>query len=375
MTRTNGSDWPPKIPPFHPPWWLASGHAQTLAAACWPARLPRYRATARRVELDDGDAVIVHDDCPAGWHPGGLAALLMHGLSGCHLSPLLVRMTEKLTARGVRVFRFDMRCCGAGLGLARRPYHAGRSDDLAQVVASVVDWCAAGAEFSPRSSSTGGRSAVGVPGNARPPVEDDQGLSLALIGVSLSGNILLKYLGEDPDRVPAAVARAVAVNPPIDLTRCIANMDGPINRLYDRHFVGSLVRQVQRHRRLLPDAPGPIGRLSSRRLHDFDEWFTAPVSGFPNAATYYQRSSAAQFMPQIRVPTLVVTARDDPMVPVAMFEERHADWPANVHLAIASGGGHVGYFARRGLDPDPHWLEWRVVDLVTRAGNAVAVSA
>jgi hypothetical protein len=316
--------------------------------------LPRYRATARRVELDDGDVLIVHDDCPAGWRPGGVAALLMHGLSGCHRSPLIVRLMQKLTARNVRVFRLDLRCCGAGLGLARRPYHAGRSDDLAQVVASVIEWCAA----SP---------------NDRAAANDGLEPSLALVGVSLSGNILLKYLGENPNQVPAAVARAVAVNPPIDLTRCIATMDGPINRWYDRHFVAALERHVRLHQRLVPDAPAPLGRLKSRRLYDFDEWFTAPVSGFPNATTYYERSSAAQFMPQIRLPTLVLTARDDPMVPAEMFESHCANWPENVHLSITDGGGHVGYIARRGPDPDVYWLDWRVVELVTAAPCAMAV--
>jgi predicted alpha/beta-fold hydrolase len=317
-----------------------------LAATIWPTRLPAYRAVARRVELDDGDVVVVHDDCPPDWRPGGIATLLMHGLGGCHLSPLLVRLVEKLTARGVRVFRFDMRCCGAGLGLARRPYHAGRSEDLAQVVTSALEWCTTNSSVHEHAG-------------------DSPAPSLVLVGVSLSGNILLKYLGEAPERVPLAVTRAVAINPPIDLIQCVATLAGPINRWYDRHFVSSLARHLHEHRRRLPDAPVPTGRPRSRRVYDFDDWFTAPVSGFPNAKTYYERCSAAQFMSKIRVPTLVLTARDDPMIPAAMFESHHPNWPAAVHLAIAAGGGHVGYIARRGIDPDVHWLEWRVIEQVT----------
>lgn len=351
------NNWPPAIAEFQAPWWLHSGHAQTLAAALWPSRLPRYHAVSRRVELDDGDEVVVHDDCPPGWRPGDTAALLMHGLSGCHLSPLLVRLTERLAARGVRAFRFDLRGCGAGVGLARRPYHAGRSEDLASVVAAVLNWCA--------SDSSGNHGRVrGTPASP-----------LVLVGVSLSGNILLKYLGEAAERVPAAVTRAMAINPPIDLTRSIATLAGPINRWYDRHFVGTLMHQLDDHFRHRPDAIRPAIRRRPRRLHDFDDWFTAPIGGFPNADVYYERCSAAQFMPSIRVPTLVLTSRDDPLVPAEMFESLRTHWPDNVHLAIAAGGGHVGYIARRGIDPDTHWLDWRVLEFVESLGCSTALSA
>jgi len=326
--------WPPAIPPFFPPLWLRGGHVQTLAGAFWPKRLPAYRATPRPVKLDDGDMVVIHDDCPPDWQPGNAAALLMHGLSGCHLSPLLVRLAHKLSACGVRVFRLDLRGCGAGLGLAQKPYHAGCSNDLAQVVTAVLAWCAS---------------------------------PLTLVGVSLSGNILLKYLGEAPDRVPADVVRAMAINPPIDLARSVATLDRSVNRWYDRHFFVQLTRHLHERRRQLPDAPFPAGAPRSRRLYDFDDWYTAPVSGFGNAATYYARCSAMQFLPHVRVPTAILTARDDPLVPVAMFEEHSSAWPSNVHLAIVDGGGHVGYIARRGVDPDVHWLDWRVVEFVARS--------
>ena len=172
---------PPQVPGFDPPWWLRGPHAQTIGSALMPRTPSEHRAILRRVDLDDGDALAVHDDTPNGWRPGGRIAILSHGLADHHRSPLLVRLTDKLTARGVRVFRWDMRCCGAGLTWARRPYHAGCSDDLAAVVSSVLAWC---------------REEAGSGG----PDPD-----LSLFGVSLSGNVLLKYLGEAPDRVPAAV--------------------------------------------------------------------------------------------------------------------------------------------------------------------------
>jgi predicted alpha/beta-fold hydrolase len=319
------------IPPFRPPLWLQGGHAQTVAGTFWPGRLPRYQAEARRVTLDDGDVIVVHDDCPPHWQPGGLVTMLIHGLAGCHLSPYMVRIAAKLAARGVRVFRMELRGCGAGAGLARWPYHAGRSDDVRRVVASVAEW-------------TGGSP-------------------LVLVGFSLSGNILLKYLGEAPDLVLPNVSRAIAVNPPIDLERCVRTLDRFANRSYDRHFVALLLKQLDKRRRILPDAPMPAQPLRSRRLFDFDDWYTAPISGYGSAREYYERCSSAQFLPRVRVPTTVLTARNDPLVPVEVFQQQAL--PESVRLVIAEGGGHLGYIARANSDPDTRWLDWRVVDWVT----------
>ena len=334
--------------PFHPPWWLRGAHGQTLAAGYWFSRLPEYRAIPRNVALNDGDVVVIHDDRPADWEPGDPAAVLMHGLSGSHLSPLLVRLAAKLNSLGVRVFRWDMRGCGAGAGLARLPYHAGRSDDLAQVLKSVVDWCKPVGPAAPNHQKRA---------DTRP--------FLHLLGVSLSGNILLKYLGESPERVQPGVSQAIAVNPPIDLARSVGALGGSLTGLYDRHFVGKLVRDLQQRRSQRPDAPMPAHRNRPRGVMEFDNWYTAPVSGFSSAREYYDRCSAEQFLPEIQVPTTIITSRDDPMVPLPIFTAGMDRWSPQVRLVVAAGGGHVGYFARRGLDPDPFWLDWRIVELIT----------
>ena len=366
-----------QLPPFQPPWWLRGAHAQTLAAAYWPARLPEHRAVARQVELDDGDIVVVHDDCPDIWPCDGRVALLVHGLGGCHRSPLLVRLTAKLNACGVRVFRWDMRGCGAGIGLASRPYHAGCTDDLRRVIASVLKWCSPEVNATTRSSLQFRPHSPSVEHSEAPHSESAGDIEessaarqasacrLTLFGVSLSGNIVLKYLGESPESVPSQVVQGLVVNPPIDLAASVKTLDGRINRMYDRHFVGSLTRHLAERQRLRPDAPMPAVTKPPRTLYEFDDWYTAPMSGFPNADTYYAKCSAAQFVPFIQTPTTIITSRNDPMVPVEMFSPDRVRYPAAVRLAIANGGGHVGYIARAGLDPDVHWLDWRVVELVT----------
>lgn len=328
------------LPPFVPPWWLSGGHRQTVAAAYWFGDLAMYQAVPRKVELDDGDIVVVHDDCPESWRPGDRVALLMHGLSGSHQSPLLVRLTTKLTGQGIRVFRWDLRGCGAGVGLARFPYHAGRSDDLNKVIRNILTWCSSAGTVAERY--------------------------LSLFGVSLSGNILLKYLGEDPDRVPRQVCQAISVNPPIDLLHSVSALGGLLTSWYDRHFVAKLSHDLEIRRQQRPDAPVPVSASKPRSLMQFDDWYTAPVSGFSTAQDYYSKCSAKQFMSKIRVPTTVITSTDDPMVPLSSITATTDQWAACVRLAIAAGGGHVGYIARRGTDPDEFWLDWRIVDLITQ---------
>jgi predicted alpha/beta-fold hydrolase len=330
----------PHTPEFKPPWWLRGPHAQTIASALMPHRPPEHRAVLRNVELDDGDALAVHDDTPDGWQLGGRVAILSHGLADNHSSPLLVRLTEKLTQRGVRVFRWDMRCCGAGLALARRPYHAGCSGDLAAVVERVVAWCREGA-------------AVNSP-------DPD----LALFGVSLSGNVLLKYLGEAPDRVPAAVRCAISVNPPIDLVVGCESIASRANRIYDRYFTGILVKHLEAWWRVRPDAVRPAETARPRTLRQFDDWFTAPAIGYRDALEYYRHSSAAQFIPTIRVPTTIITSRDDPFVPFEMFATDRVAYPKSVRLVVTDQGGHVGFIGQTGDDPDNRWLDWRVVEII-----------
>jgi predicted alpha/beta-fold hydrolase len=254
----------------------------------------------------------------------------MHGLSGCHRSGYMVRISGHLIERGVRVFRVDHRGTGAAAHKARLPYHAGRSDDVRVAFDTASRLC---------PGSLGG-----------------------MAGFSLSGNMLLKMLGEDgaSGRQSSYLACAVAVNPPIDLERCSQAMQRGFNRIYDRHFTRQLLPHVEQRLQNFPDAPRPVGNWPPRTLREFDDKYTAPVSGFAGVEDYYARASGAQFVPDISVPTLVLTADDDPLIPVESFR----DLPAvpGVTVEIASHGGHLGYFSRAPESGFQRWMDWRVVN-------------
>lgn len=315
--------------PFRPHPLLRGGHAQTLAGVYLPSPRLVYRARQHVVTLPDGDRIVLHDDCPSGWQAGDRVALLIHGLSGCHQSRYMSRIAGRLEQQGVRAFRMDLRGCGAGVGLARLPYHSGRSADAAAALEKIAEIC-------PNSPA-------------------------ALVGFSLGGNIALKLLGELGDRPCGHLDRAVAVCPPFDLLSAVEQVHRPHNRLYERYFLRRLVGQVQACQRAMPDLPAVDFRRPPRSLFEFDDRFTAPVCGFGRAADYYRLASAARVADGIRLPVLVIAAEDDPLVPPAPLE-RLRDRPS-VDLQITRHGGHLGYVGWG--EGDRRWLDARIAGWVT----------
>ncbi|HEX3725188.1 MAG TPA: alpha/beta fold hydrolase, partial [Pirellulales bacterium] len=210
------------FPPFCPHPLFRGGHAQTLAGAYLPMGRYAYRANQHRVALDDGDQLVLHDDVPAGWESSDRTALLIHGMGGSHESGYMRRIAHKLNVRGVRVFRMDLRGCGAGWQLARLPYHSGRSPDAAAALYAL-------AKALPRSRVT-------------------------LVGFSLGANIVLKLLGELGQTRCGNLDSAMAVCPPIDLAACSRSISLPGNRWYDRYFVGLLWKHLRRRSAIDPVA-------------------------------------------------------------------------------------------------------------------------
>ena len=321
----------PEVLEFQPRRFFRNGHLQTFATVWLPTKHIRYRAEQHRVPLEDGDQVVLHDDCPPTWHPDQGVVLLIHGMSGCYLSSYMVRISFKLAQLGIRVFRFDLRGCGAGLTLARGAYHAGRSDDLAAVV-RFVDRCCPQAR-------------------------------LAVAGFSLGANILLKFLGEHLFPEVALVERAIAVNPPLNLVACERKLSSAGFGMYSRYFARRLHSQLLERQAAQDGISLPAGYHRPRGLRQFDDQYTAPMAGFENADQYYRSCSSDQFVPQIRTPTQIVASRDDPLIPIEdLLNVRLSDC---VTRHVVDHGGHLAYIGRRGVDPDPYWIDWRVVDWAT----------
>jgi hypothetical protein len=309
---------------------LGNPHVQTLLSYVLTGPPFAHPTTERQVQLADGDRLVLHDSVPPGWQPGGRIALVVHGLGGSHRSGHVQRQALALQRAGLRVVCVDLRTAGRGIALARRPYHAGCSDDLRAAAGEVHRW-------SPQSP-------------------------LVLVGLSLGGNVVLKLAGEAAGDPVPGLARVVAIGPPIDVGRCVALLAEPRNVVYEQFYVRSLVSHAERHRRHFPDLPATrFPRPTTMRL--FDDLYTAPRCGFADALDYYRRTSSLPLIPRIEVPALILTARDDPFIAVGPFEELRA--PGHVEVRVVERGGHLGF-----LGPDGaggiRWAERYAAAWVTR---------
>ena len=320
---------PPGVPEFQPAFGLRNSHVQTIAGSLSFGSRAIPDAVQRRLTFADGDVAIVHDNKPAGWNRGDHVALLMHGMAGCHQSRYMVGTSARLLAKGVRVFRLDHRGSGAGKLLSRRPYHAGRIRDVEAAIRMLERLC--------------------------------PGSPVSVAGFSLSGNLLLRYLGEDPGTLPLSLFRAVAVCPPIDLLHCVEKLaETRIGQQYDWYFARQLMNHIADSPLWREDLPIAKMKRLPRRIIDFDELYTAPASGFQSARDYYSAASAKPFVSQIRVHTAVLVAEDDPLVSSEPWLSTQV--PHNVSLCVTKHGGHLGFLSRRGPDSDGRWMDARVVD-------------
>jgi len=315
------------VPPaFDPHRWIRGGHLQTLLSLRSP-KAPHLRPKLHWVTLDDGDQIALHDDMPPQWQPGDASLMLVHGLCGCRLSPYMIRLADQFTRMGVRVFRLEMRGCGVAADHSRGLTHAGRSDDCLAAITRIAELTGEG--------------------------------DIATVGISLGGNQLLRAagrLGAGLDNAPDWAhrwTRLVAVSPPIDLQRCSDNLQRPMLRGYNRYFIGNLLRRLPQHIRQSPELMQRCARPWPKTLRELDDRITAPISGFRDAEDYYDQSSAGPLLSSIAIPSLILTAANDPIVPVECFTNLDLPQPSKldlerhpVRLLITPCGGHIGFFAR-----------------------------
>jgi len=318
------------IAPVRPPWWARGGHAQTLLGHILPAQPAPDPENHLFLEAPDGDRLSVF------YHRGErpVVLLLFHGLGGHGDSDYMQQAARVGLAHGLHVYRVEHRGCGTGRGHARGPYHSGRAEDLSLAV-----------------------------DHAR---QRHPGAFVLAIGFSLSGNALLLlgagFRGEHPPDL------AISVNPPIRLEDAVLRLKRGFNRIYDLRFARRCTREVtERHRDGLRKQPFSLPLTAT--LHDFDAAYTAPAAGFASREDYYQTCSAARFIPEIKVPTVILTARDDPMVDYRYFTE--IEMPEHVHLHLEAHGGHMGYLTRGDGWGAERWLDHAIDSYLTVALEAM----
>jgi len=307
------------FPAFHSRFPWIGGDLQTLRNKLSWRRpdvtpFPAARLTFPMSD-DSGDCLSALLNMPAR-DDGKPLIILIHGLTGDEDSRNIMTSAAHHLGNGHPVMRLNLRGAGPSLGKCRHHYHAGRSSDLRDVLAALPD----------NLTSRG----------------------VYLIGVSLGGNMLLKFLGEND--CMELVRAAVAVCPPIDLKAAQHRIMAPRNAVYHTYMLRSMKQDawstVPHHD---PAARDLFDRV--RSIYDFDDLIVAPRNGFADAEDYYRRASAASFLPSIKVPTLVIAPRNDPWIPARIFLERQ--WPTDraVTLIMPPDGGHVGFHAADNVIP------------------------
>lgn len=324
---------------YRPAWFVPGRHLRTLWGKLIRTR-PSVPTTVERWPTHDGDFLHVHRLHGRDDHP---TLVVLHGLEGSPNSHYARGVLARAHERGWSAVAIVFRSCGGVMNETRRFYHSGETTDLDFVVRRLT--------------------------SERPAAP------IVFAGFSLGGNVLLKWLGERNADLPPQVAAAAAVSVPFDLARGARYINQGFARVYERHFLRSLVRKAALKRTRFPDLVPNVNLEALRSIWEFDDAVTAPLHGFVDAADYYARSSSLQFLEHIRCPTLLLSATDDPFLPPAVLDEvRHIALknPA-LHCEFVAQGGHVGFITGNVPWRPRYWAEWRATEFLAQHLPAAAM--
>lgn len=315
---------------FEPAWWARGGHAQTLWGKFFRPR-PPVRARRERWDTPDGDFIDVYR---LDARSGAPRLFVLHGLEGTIRSHYLAGFFEEAERRGWGADLLIFRGCGDEPNRGPRFYHSGETSDLA----FALDRVRAEHPDSP----------------------------IFLAGVSLGGNVLLKFLGERGTSLPGAVRAAAAVSVPFDLERGCRHISHGFAKVYDRHFLRTLRRKALAKLDHYPELFDRDRLARAKSIYDFDDAVTAPVHGFADAHDYYSRSSALGYLDRVARPTLLLSAIDDPFLPREVLDEVRAiaAHNANLTLEFPAHGGHVGFVTGRVPWRARYYAEWRACEFL-----------
>ena len=307
---------------FKPAWWLSGGHTQTIYPGMFrKTRLPPLRR--ERLELPDGDFLDLD------WSPdtNGPLVLILHGLEGNIHSHYSAGLLSTLHKASMTVVFMHFRGCSGEPNRLARSYHSGETGDLDFVIRKLQH------EYPARE--------------------------LSILGVSLGGNVLLKWLGETGKQ--RTIKHAVAISVPFELGTVANCLEQGVSRIYQRYLLNKLLSSLHAKMQLmtLPLANLDLQRLKT--LRDFDNAVTAPLNGFKNADDYYEKCSCRGFLANIKTPTLILHAEDDPfMNPTVIPKENELG--DSVILELSAQGGHVGFISGKQPTKPLYWIDKRVLD-------------
>jgi predicted alpha/beta-fold hydrolase len=297
----------PVIPSrFKAPFLLQNGHLQTLI----PALFRKHDAsfyTRERIETPDDDFLDLD------WALTGSEKLVVicHGLEGSSHSTSVVNMARYLSEKGYDILVLNFRSCSGEMNRQLRFYHSGETGDLGFVINHAI--------------------------------RKQKYKALYVMGFSLGANVVLKYAGEQGRGIAPVIKKVVAFSVPCHLESSAYYMNRPLDKIYLNNFLRSLKAKIRLKHRLMPDKISLEGMDTIKTFHGFDDRYTGPIHGFKDAHEYYSKSSSIHYLKDIAIPTLIVTAQNDPFLPEACYPRTIAADHPFLYLEIPESGGHVGF--------------------------------
>lgn len=301
----------------------------TFAGTLLPRRTPALRHTLDRLfEVERGTRLLAR----CNWQPKASQApslAIIHGLEGSSESGYMRSLAARAFAAGFNVLRLNQRNCGGTERLTPTLYNSGLSADFRAVLFELI--------------------------------ERDRLKQIFFTGFSMGGNLVLKLAGELGPAAPPELRGVCAVCPTLDLAACVDAIERPENRIYQWHFVRQLKSRMRRKAKLFPGKFELKGMDRVRTVREFDEAITAPCCGYLNAADYYERASALRVMNRIAVPALILTSKDDPVVPPEPFDAPEIAGNRQIRVAMTQHGGHCAFISRfRGVER--YWADARILE-------------
>ncbi len=315
---------------FEPAWWLRNAHAQTVWATIMRPEIP-LDLQPQRIELPDGDFIDLFWDNASAGDLHKPIVLILHGLAGSIKSPYAFGLMNAISHSGWRPVFMHFRGSSGEPNRLARYYHSGDTADVAFVVNHLK--------------------------------EKNPNAAISAVGVSLGGNVILKWLGETGTR--NSLSGAVAVSVPFELNQATKIMDQGFSKIYQWRLLKQLRQDVQMkfsNNNLI--CPFDLEHLSRvKNFQEFDDLVTAPLHNFHDANDYYARSSSRQFLPEIKVKTLIIHAEDDPFMPKSVIPTEK-ELSASTILEISKEGGHVGFISGNKFGRANYWLERRIPEFL-----------
>lgn len=305
-----------------------NGHFATIYSAKLRP-IPTVVQQRKRLELKDGDFVDIDWSYAKG--RGSKVAILLHGLEGNAQRVYMQGQAKILNENGWDVAAMNHRGCSGDENRLYVSYNSGRTQDLSEVIEDLH--------------------------------KQSQYNTIALIGFSLGGNLVLKYLGEQA-HIPSKVTCGVAISAPLDLEGSLQKLIKPHNFVYNMTFVNDLRKKYKRKMKHFPELMNPQELKKVRTLLDFDQLYTAPAHGFKDAYHYYRQSSSLPFLPSINSPVLILNAVNDTFLSENCYPKKLATSHKKVYLETPQTGGHVGFHSSNKV----YYSEKRTLQFIEECG-------